>query len=680
MDSTLRKYFLVQSTWHLVGFIFCTFLGLQASAQNLGPMFLSWASTANVFLNLWDLALLTLGFYFAWNVLLFCWLLPFADWFTGPRRWPRLLFFGGLCNLTCYGLFLALFVARAPAQARTSIAKGVIPLGEWAMEVLPGQVQVMFLEVATSALVCFASLNFFFFLFRRGRRVFKVLVSAVSLVGLFFLFGRMTVAKNQTGATPNVLVLAIDSLRPDRLSFAGYQRPTTPGLDKYLARSVYFENMHTSIARTTPSWTSMLTGVYPHTHGVQHMFTRPEERTQGLPTFIEVLEKRGYRTALAGDYAAETFASLDFGFDRLSVPRAFSLAQFLRQDFLQSHALLPSFLWGRLTDRLIPELGYGVFSADPQLVSRKLKGFIEEFNAEERPWLSIAFYSNLHYPYANTHPYYDLFSDPTYRGRSKYSYNIGNLPELLRLGRTPPTAEVAQVSALYDGALRRVDDEVARFLADLEHRGMLRNTVVVILSDHGEYLFDDGKIVTHGSWLEEHGHDTRMVFAVFDGDEKNSKLKGRRISEVTRSIDVASTLLDLLGFSERVGEGVPLLSGAKIPDLVALSETDIAFHSELEWRDTGSLVYPEIMLLLEATDDTEGTLRLQKHFAHVVRQAKWRIVRNNHGALLYRPKKGGGELQHFGRTHGLRSELLRHMELERDMRPDAQLIMRPRVQ
>lgn len=678
MASTLRKYFLLQTLCYLVVFCVCTGLGLLAASENLSPNFSSWFDAPTIFLNLWDLGLLTVVVYLAVDLVTFAWLVPFYAHFPLLRKLPALVLFGGLVNIVNYFFFVACFIARAPAQARTSIAKGVVPMGELAMGVLPGEQQVVWLTVLTVVWLSGATLFSATWFYQKRRKGFLFATITVAFVGLGSYALKLRSLENQTAGRPNVLVIAVDSLRPDRLSFAGHERSTTPKLDAYLRRSVYFENMHTSIARTTPSWTSILTGTYPHAHGIHHMFPRPEDRTSGLPSLIDALKKQSYRTALVGDYAAETFSSLDFGFDRLDVPAAFSLAQFLRQDFLQAHVILPAFLWGSLAQRLIPELSHGVFSADPRQVSDRLTGFLSEFNQEQKPWLGIVFYSNLHYPYANTYPYYGLFSDPTYEGRSKYSYNVGNLPELLRLGRAPPREEIAQVGALYDGALRRVDDEIGRFMSELQTRGMLQNTIVVFMSDHGEFLFDDGKIVTHGSWLEEHGHDTRMVFAILDLAGRDTRLQARRVPEVTRSIDVGSTLLDVLGMPGQIGEGVPLLRSTKVPELIALSETDIAFHSELEWQDTGALVYPEIMSLLEPADDNEGTLMLQRRYGPIVRQAKWRIVRSNQGTLLYRPQKKGGSFQYFGRKEGLREELVRRLELERDMRLDGSFILHPR--
>src|SRR5207237_8147306 len=93
------------------------------------------------------------------------------------------------------------------------------------------------------------------------------------------------------------------------------------------------------------------------------------------------------------------------------------------------------------------------------------------------------------------------FFDPGYSGPSRYSYEIQQVSDLSRISLRPPQAEIEQVRALYDGALRGFDREVGRFAARLDADG-LADRVLVVTGDHGEGLFEPGVTTEHGKWFE----------------------------------------------------------------------------------------------------------------------------------------------------------------------------------
>src|SRR6188768_1489400 len=99
---------------------------------------------------------------------------------------------------------------------------------------------------------------------------------------------------------PNVLLVTGDTRRADRVSSYGYARPTTPNLDRLLARGVRFAQARTVEPLTTPALASLLTSRYPHEHGA----TRNGMRLRaGLPSLARVLGQRGFRTAaFAGNW------------------------------------------------------------------------------------------------------------------------------------------------------------------------------------------------------------------------------------------------------------------------------------------------------------------------------------------------------------------------------------------
>ena len=92
---------------------------------------------------------------------------------------------------------------------------------------------------------------------------------------------------------PSVLLLTLDTLRPDNMSMNGYDRPTTPFLDSLAAEGWYFEQAVAPVPRTTPALASLLTGAYPHTTGVR---TLTDTLSSEVIPVTEVLRASGYQT------------------------------------------------------------------------------------------------------------------------------------------------------------------------------------------------------------------------------------------------------------------------------------------------------------------------------------------------------------------------------------------------
>lgn len=102
---------------------------------------------------------------------------------------------------------------------------------------------------------------------------------------------------------PNVLLIVIDTLRADRLEVGGASRATTPYLDSFAARSVAFTHAQSPRAKTTPAVASLMTGLYPHEHGVRDLSTPVDP---SIPTVAEAFTDAGYSTAaIIGNYVLQ---------------------------------------------------------------------------------------------------------------------------------------------------------------------------------------------------------------------------------------------------------------------------------------------------------------------------------------------------------------------------------------
>lgn len=263
---------------------------------------------------------------------------------------------------------------------------------------------------------------------------------------------------------PNVVILAIDSLRADHLGCYGYEKNTSPNIDALAAESVVFDRAFATAIPTMPSFTTMLSGLNPYRHGiVAHIGERQrlDERVQMLP---QIAQRAGWVTAgidnlvIQGNGRGSWFAR---GFDYYS---GFLYAPFSNQS-------------EQLTDRAIK--------------------FINEL--EDKPFLLYLHLWDPHTPYGPPPPYDTMHYEP---GRT--DANSPDLADVIALSPDYYTAfigemklrypdDYAYVVAQYDGEISYVDVQIGRIVAHLKASGLWDNTVFLLMSDHGE-CFGEGDV------------------------------------------------------------------------------------------------------------------------------------------------------------------------------------------
>lgn len=345
---------------------------------------------------------------------------------------------------------------------------------------------------------------------------------------------------------PNIIFLGIDSLRPDFID-----AETTPNLHAFMEGSIRFNDTVTPLARTFPSWISILTGRHPHTTGAL-MNLLPRENIRTGATLPQLLRDHGYVTYYATDETR--FANIDesFGFDRVLTPGMGG------SDFLLS----------RLADTPLSNL----------LVNTRLGG-----------WL---------FPHIHTNRAAHLVYDPdSFIDRLRRGITAARpvfLAAHLTLPHWPFTwarsnSKGASYAAQYGHAVIRTDAQFGELVRVLEDAGVLQNAIVVLLSDHGEALGPDDFLsgafplqTREATSFQQWGHGTsvfspsqyRVVLAFRgfgDGAKSLGPASGREAP--VSLLDVAPTILDLLGLdSTEEFDGKSLAAmlessgGAGVPD------------------------------------------------------------------------------------------------------------------
>ncbi len=432
---------------------------------------------------------------------------------------------------------------------------------------------------------------------------------------------------------PNIVILASDGMRTDRV----YDARIAPGFAKLGADSAVFYRAYTSLARTFPSWVSLLTGRFPHSHGVRHMFPSPGVLARIGPTLPRVLAAAGWKTAVVSDYAGEIFSRVNLGFQSVDAP-SFSFSEIVRQRGLRIHQSLLPYVTGSIGRRLLPLVDGFPDSSDPFLLERRVRARLRRIK-DSRHFFLLAFFSVTHFPYSAPWPYYRRFVEPGYRGPFKYS-------KTRRLGEGKPSrADIRQVRGLYDGTIAAADEAITGVLSELKRLGLSGRTIVVVTADHGENLYEANLGMGHGDHLRGE-QALRIPLIVHVPGAKKVQVRS-----LVRDVDLAPTLAALVGVRLPRADGKdvrPLIRGEKTDlGLDAYSETGLWFTASGEgFEAKDRMPYPEVLGGLLEVDPNKGFLiRVKKRYEDLVVAAKHRCIVSGKWKLIYAPLPDGVHLR-----------------------------------
>jgi arylsulfatase A-like enzyme len=285
---------------------------------------------------------------------------------------------------------------------------------------------------------------------------------------------------------PNLLLLVLDTVRAQSLGLYGHDRPTTPNLDRLGASSVVFERAVAAAPWTLPSHASLFTGRMPHELGLHH--GRP--LGTGIPTLAEALVARGYRTA--GFVGNNIYCGRGYGLargfqhyeDYPVSPQELLLASSLARTVANERAV-------RWLSRY-----YGIIGRKTvDDVNREFLRWLDR--TPGRPYFAFLNYSDAHEPYQPPERFLTRFADG--RPRDEQLWHSVRQAGRFDLYQAPPADHAANLAA-YEAAIAWLDERVAGLLDELDRRGGLDETLVVITSDHGEEFGEHGRF-GHGSSL-----------------------------------------------------------------------------------------------------------------------------------------------------------------------------------
>ena len=328
---------------------------------------------------------------------------------------------------------------------------------------------------------------------------------------------------------PNLLLLVWDTTRAQSLSLYGYDRRTTPNLERLAAESIVFEEARSPSRYTLTSHLSMLTGVYPSDHGAR--MTRQRVSPGRTPSVAATLRAQGYRTAaFVGTGVLSAPTGVAFGFehfdDQVDPPVCDTRAWALVHD-LQSLAARCGPPFSRNGQ---PHWIQDFFRPASEVLARAA-AWID--NGDPRPWFVMVNLYDVHWPYRPDPDAQRTWVEPYDGPIDGFHERSDHYPRGHRM--TP--RDDAHLLQLYDAEMAGLDHQVDRFLGGLSlERG---TTAVLMCSDHGE-AFGEGGEYEHGDILEP---QVRIPFVV----RLPGAQVGRRVPVPVSGVDVAPTLLGIAG-------------------------------------------------------------------------------------------------------------------------------------
>ncbi|MCA9242791.1 MAG: sulfatase [Phycisphaerales bacterium] len=329
-------------------------------------------------------------------------------------------------------------------------------------------------------------------------------------------------------ARRNVVIITLDSLRADHLHCMGYERETSPTMDRLAAEGVLFAGAVSTTSWTLPSHAALFTALPNSVHGCDH-YTRmlgPERLT-----LAEHMAAQGYQTAgfYSGPFLHPIFGVAQ-GFE--SYTNCGSESSYSDFDIGSKrdpmHLHLPS------KDGIVA--AHQVAHADitsPRIVER-VKEWLDHRDAS-RPFLMFVHMWDPHYEYIPPPPYDTRFGE-TYDGGADFT-EFWRMPTP---ARKYSAKDVQHLRDLYDGEIAWTDAHIRMILDALATHAALDDTIIVVTADHGEQFLEHGHLGHHYSLFDE---ETRVPMIVWGPGVVPVASPGAQVT----LMDVAPTVLDLLG-------------------------------------------------------------------------------------------------------------------------------------
>lgn len=436
--------------------------------------------------------------------------------------------------------------------------------------------------------------------------------------------------------TPNIILLTIDTLRPDRVGCYGSERPLTPNIDRLAAQGLRFTTAITGGSWTQAAFPTILTSSYASMYG-----GCLGPLAAARPDPIAALAGHGYTTA---GFSTSPLLSQAYGYDR-SFQHFVDLEPFVKDPVLRSlkggQWLLRQPAVHMIAQRLGRRLRPAALYAPADRVTDAVCDWLQSAGS---PFFIWAHYMDVHWPY-------HLEENLTTPAAVAQAWR--DLEHLYRAnwhGATITAAQRTRYIELYEQAVSYTDAQIGHLLQCLEERGLAGNSIVVIVSDHGEEFLEHGR---WGHW-ENNLYDEILKVPLIIG--LPGQTGERVIRRQVRTLDLMPTLLELANCPPPEGlEGsslVPLWAAEDEPVAPAVSISEmwrdawqiIAVRND-EWKYIWDSQTSEQPMLFNLQADPAETRNVAQIERNVVDEFHRHMFRQRQRAQATKPAVNDGKLE-----------------------------------
>lgn len=421
---------------------------------------------------------------------------------------------------------------------------------------------------------------------------------------------------------PNFLFICCDQLQSYALGCNGNPDVKTPNIDRLASDGCSFRRAYCNNSVCMPARSTLITGMYARQHGC---ITNGTKLPESVPTLPQALIRHGYRTHAVGKHHFQPYSSVasaessDHWLDGSITSLPENYYGFQSSDFVGGHGYYcfgdyanelrknhlgvyekykrENALWQcpnpnipTWTLAVPPELHYNNWIADKSI------RFLEEEGTQ--PFFLWCSFPDPHTPFAACKSYRDLY-DPAKLQVSPTAFAPLDEPESLQKRRrffgnryVFNEQTLRETMAEYYGMITHIDDCVGKILNAVERRGLLENTIIVFVADHGEYM-GTHHLIAKADWMYEELARIPMIWRVPGGARP-----GARSESVVSQVDLVRTVLDYaevnpLEFDMRKNFSAPALTlpGRSLRPLLSsgypLEERPVFLEYDEDWYASG---------------------------------------------------------------------------------------------
>lgn len=393
---------------------------------------------------------------------------------------------------------------------------------------------------------------------------------------------------------PNIVVLMSDQMSYEVMKEGGQIK--MPNMEKLKKDSLSCSRAYTVNAICSPSRASLMTGVLPHRHGmVDVTHAVPPYRAEydySLDTFSKSLQENGYHCGYFGKWHVERKHCLDeFGYDEWITEKEIPKQNItpIKRCVLKGINGYPDRVMGGVYSE-------GIEASEEYYCYSKAIDFIERSKSIDNPFMAFVSTYAPHDPYTVPQSIYDIYKDQDIELPQSYHDTCEDKPRIYQrlkeVWKDVSQEEAKEIKKYYNSYCSLVDNQIGRMIEYLKDNDLYENTVIIVLSDHGDLQGAHGLFCKGVGAFEEEYHIPLIIKFPYE------RVKGNYEGLVTMC-DIAPTLLDIVNSRPLNGEIhgsslIPAIKGERRRREIALAEffgQRYGITQRILWKDNRKYVF-----------------------------------------------------------------------------------------